>query len=234
MISEHDIIGRLQGDVFGILSATPSLSTVNIILDDENTLDTKVEQLLTRLGDGEGKRGLCIVVMMPEITEAEKNLPGPVTVLRQQVQIIEHVGINTIPGRGTGIRSRVAAIYVLQALHLCGGGNYTIHAEKNPARPLPVKDGFMSYMVTVYARPPLPQAAKTAVAFPVYADGTISFTCSTEGAEIRFTTDGSYPCPKDSTLYTEPIAEPPAGTLIRAVAFSENRNPSDVAEILIS
>lgn len=55
-------------------------------------------------------------------------------------------------------------------------------------------------------------------------NGMVSMTCSTEGAEIRYTTDGSAPT-KDSEKYTAPVALE-KGTTVRACAVRSGMDPS--------
>jgi hypothetical protein len=58
----------------------------------------------------------------------------------------------------------------------------------------------------------------------------LTFTCTTAGATIRYTTDGSYPTPAKGTLYSAPFPPPPVGTTVRAAAYKTGLNPGDVLE----
>lgn len=59
----------------------------------------------------------------------------------------------------------------------------------------------------------------------------IVMTCETEGAQIRYTTDGSEPT-AESTLYTEPI-ELTANCVFRARAFADGLFDSNIAEFTV-
>lgn len=228
----EDILDLVQGDVFARLSATPKLSVASIIQDDEKTLETKVEQLLTKLGDGAGKMGLCLVVMKPEIIEAEKNLPGPSFKIRQQVQVIEHAQINAST-RGSKKRASLAVVQVLRSLHHADMGEYLLYAEKGPAAPLPMRDGFVGYMVTVLASPPSLATTKPAPIQYALTDGELVLECATSGASIFYTLDGTYPSPS-ALPYTVPIPNLPLGTTIRSAAYAPEMYPGDAAQITIN
>ncbi|MGN0578248.1 MAG: FN3 associated domain-containing protein [Ruminiclostridium sp.] len=60
----------------------------------------------------------------------------------------------------------------------------------------------------------------------------ISITCSTEGADIYYTTDGSKP-DKDSTLY-EGSFTTETGAVVKAVACKKNRKNSEISSLEIS
>lgn len=75
------------------------------------------------------------------------------------------------------------------------------------------------------AAAPAPQAeVSAALATPTFtrsADGTVSLTCATNGAVIRYSIDGTDPGPKGGP-YLAPIALPAGGT-VKARAFSHDR-----------
>ncbi|MFT5407663.1 MAG: hypothetical protein ACI9NC_000368 [Verrucomicrobiales bacterium] len=55
----------------------------------------------------------------------------------------------------------------------------------------------------------------------------VSITCATEGAQIRFTTDGSKPSESHGAPYTEPIPIATT-TVLRAIAYKTDFRPSNV------
>ena len=57
---------------------------------------------------------------------------------------------------------------------------------------------------------------------------TVTITCSTEGAAIYYTTDGSTPT-QESELYQSPISVTVSGTKIKAKAFKAEYEPSSVS-----
>ena len=63
-------------------------------------------------------------------------------------------------------------------------------------------------------------------------NNTVVITCPTEGAEIRYTTDGSEPT-AESELYTGPI-EAENGLTVRARAFANGLYDSEISELTVS
>ena len=63
-----------------------------------------------------------------------------------------------------------------------------------------------------------------------YSDNKASISCSTEGAKIYYTTDGTEPT-NASTEYTEPFTIYNIGTVVKAIAYSEGLDPSSVASV---
>ena len=144
------IIDRLQADVVALLGNVPSLSTVTLLKDQEGDLEDQVQRSLQTVLDPNGKMGLAIIVFAPEVVSAERNLPGPVMDLEIRVQVIEEVIVNQDAGSGTGISAAKGALRVVGALHLTSLGDVVLYAEKNPAKKLKVKDGYVSFMVTIH------------------------------------------------------------------------------------
>ena len=61
----------------------------------------------------------------------------------------------------------------------------------------------------------------------------VTIKCDTEGAKIYYTTDGSTPTDQ-STLYTAPVNVATAGTTVKAVAYADGYDPSEVGSIAVS
>jgi len=326
------LLEDLQADVLGTLLAVPSLALAKTIADDHGDIEADVERMLGTM-TGEEKIGLAIVILRPEVVSTEKNLPGPPLRLKIEIQVVENVLMNRDETNGTQKRSSAAALQVLAALHLHSFGNCLLYSDKEPVKPIPVKPGFVSDAVTLFADFAGISAAKTgqvsaeviagiggvatgaliitgitdpdgsdpilvtptddhngysawsnvngldlqwndpewavfkagsygAVSGPSTAESPLEIeswdvvegagqpvftaetedpgqflqlTCSTFGAAIYYTTDGSYPGAGNAaaTLYTAPFALPEAGTVIRAAAYSEALNPSDVIEMTV-
>lgn len=153
MADPDTFLDALQADILSVLRNTPALANAAIIADDEGDLDSKVEQsLASRRDSAAGKRGLVIIVLRPEVVDAEANLPGPTMDVRIVVQTIENVMFNRDPLNGVGKTSSQAALSVLGALHLQCIGPHLIYARENPLKTLPVKQGHLSRAVTLYSK----------------------------------------------------------------------------------
>jgi hypothetical protein len=230
------ILERLQADVFAILSATPDLRRVNILVEDEGDMESQIVQKLANLIEGSpNRRGLVAVVMLPDISSAEKNLPGPHMNAAIKVQIIEQPIMNRNDG-GTRIRSSVAALTVAQALHHQVIGSCIIHARgNNPIEVVDVKKGYLSHMfhAEVYLPGIVGSSKPAAVTSAMDDEGILTLACTTENSQIRYTTNGAYPGER-ALYYSTPIPGIPAGTTIRAAAYAPGMNPGDVTELLIT
>jgi ribosomal protein L19 len=151
MSDNTDFLKRLQSDVFQSLRHAPGLAAVNIIKDDEGTVETQVEKSMQTLKPGEtGKRGLALVVLQPRVVKGERNLPGPPLTVEVEVRIVERVKTNRDATNGTIIESQDAAVRVLGFLHHRSFGNRLLYIDKDPLIPVDnVKAGHVSHAVTL-------------------------------------------------------------------------------------
>jgi len=237
-LQDDDYLDRIQADTAGILAGVPKLALATHLVDDEGDIEAGVLRKLATLDDKTGKRGLAIIVLMPEVVEADENLPGPQMEVSQEVQVIEQVLLNRDATSGTRIRSATAALRVLSALHMHTVGNFTWYAGRNAIKPLPMdRKGFVSHSVEVRLRLSVPVPAKPQAVSMTNEAGVMTLSCATPGASIYYSLDGSLPGPANGTavLYSVPIVlEPiPVGTLLRTAAYAPEMNPGDVLEVLI-
>lgn len=239
MTATDTLLESLQADVLAVLVNCPDLSDANIIPEDAGDMEKEIlRRLGTLTGGPTAKRGLVIVVMLPEITAAEPHLPGPAVRLSQEIQIIESPALNRGIG-GTGIRSSVAALRTLSALHLRGMGSCAVHAGEGAVKPVNVRSGFLSHTVRLQIAYrgliPAPKPAAVGAQW-LTGPGTLQLTCATVGAQIRTTTDGSFPAPSNpaSSIYTVPMPGLTPGTLVRAAAYATGSVPGDITEVTIT
>lgn len=234
-----DLLELLQADVLAVLKNCPELADANILPEDEGDMEKAILQTLGAVSGGStGKGGLVIVVMLPEVTEAEPNLPGPPMELSVEIQVIEAPKINR-SATGTGIRSSVAAVRTLASLQLRGLGNYALRPDAKPLQPVRVKPGYLSHTVKLLVSnvgidPPAKPAGVTATWLS--GPGTLQLTCATPGAAIWYTDDGSFPAPTNPTasLYEAAIAGPSQDTIYRAAAYLAGQVPSDVTQVTVT
>ena len=112
-------------------------------------------------------------------------------------------------------------------------GTYTVKA-------VAVKTGWESSVVTTGTytinEPPAPDTVLVPVITPAtdlyYEPQTVTITCATPDAVIRYTTDGTVPT-ESSTLYSAPFTVS-ATTTITAKAWKVNMIPSEAASVTIS
>lgn len=147
-----DLLETTQADVLAILTAVPSLADIHIMKEDEGDTEARILKKLGTLTEGStGKTGCVAVVMLPEVTDSEENLPGPPVSVEVKVQVIEQPVINRATS-GSGVRSSEAALRVLAALHHQVIGHTILYPKKNPVEVVPVKKGYLSHSVTMALR----------------------------------------------------------------------------------
>lgn len=179
MIDNDEVLESMQADILGILQHTPSLKG-HVFKDTEGDFNSRLEKSLgTKTAGSTGKRGLAIIVLQIDVTEAEKNLPGPPLNLRVRVLIIENIVINRSATRGTLQRSSQAALNILNTLQLSQLGSYALYADKAPLAPQTVPEGLSSHMVTLYVRSGMnpvskPLAVQAAMAGAVRITGSLT------------------------------------------------------------
>ena len=202
-----DLLDRLQSDVYSILRATPSLALARVINDNKGDLESELETSLATLNDETGKSGLAIIVLAPEVDDATSNLPGPPLEVIVNVQCIELAELNRSETDGTLIRSSTAATRVLSALHhACLGSHVLYPIPKRPLKPLPMRTGFVAYLVSMRTLLNGLNTGRTGMVTAVWNEDeqSLGFTCETPGAAIYYTTDGSY---KERWTLDEPITK---------------------------
>lgn len=230
MSNTDDTLEILQADVYAVLKNTPALATANVLLVDAETTDSKVESAIKTLVETGGKKGLAILVLLPEVVSVEKNLPGPPITVKIEIQAVEWVMVNRKSGEGTEIRSSQAAMNVLSVLQHCHLGTCALYADKDPLKPVgDMKPGYLSHSVTVYTQFLGLVTEKPLQVTWSITDDMITLACGTSGTTIRYTVDGTYPTPTNSTLYSTPFSAPAAGTLVRAVAYKTGMPPGAAA-----
>ena len=235
----ENILETLQADVMAILALCPDLADVALLAQDAGDTESDVLRKLGPLNAGEtGKRGLVIVVMLPEVDASEPNLPGPPLDITIELQVIEHPKINRGTS-GTGIRSSVAALRTLSALHLRGLGKVMLMGSKEAVRPLQVKPGFISHALKLEVPyrgiSPAARCAPVTAAFDSGTD-TLTLTCATPGSTIYLTFDESTPGPSnpDGFIYNSPEVGISVGTVVRAMAVHATISPSDILELTVT
>lgn len=85
-----------------------------------------------------------------------------------------------------------------------------------------------------YTKADVPQAATPNITEAYkYLNTDVTISCGTKGATIYYTTDGTTPS-EASTLYTGTFNVSTEGTVVKAIAYADGYNPSEVAELTIS
>ena len=237
-MTSAEVLEQLQEDIAAVLAATPALADAKILVDNQGDIEARVESALGSLEPGPtGLSGLILIVLLPEVEDAETNLPGPPLSAICEIQVIEDPLVNRMDG-GTSIRSSSAAVLALNALHHYVSGGRLLVAGKPPIKPFRTRPGTVSHVVTMNCRlaglngSDRPGACDAAW----MEDDTLRIRCATVSAAIWYTTDFSYPSPvnPEAILYAGPISGLADGTIIRAAGWVDGQAPGDVLQVTVS
>lgn len=238
-MSTVPVLLAVQEDCLGRLLAEEKLADVAMFQMRKALTEDEINKLLQTLKGRSGKIGVCIMVQMPAIDVENPNLPGPSTAITQSFMVIEHPTINA-NSQGTGKTAEYLAEETLRLFHhfvpfgvtqvFTGGANAIVPVEL---------DGLRAYLVSVSTKVQLTIPSK--VVRPVIAPSvpaspsSITLSTATSGADIYYTTDGSYPSAANvaALLYSAPFVQATAAT-IRAAASKAGMQQSDIAQVNIS
>lgn len=220
---QHDFFGRLLADEF--------LVDVSILLEMKGVTQADVARALSVLNDRGGKIGACVVVLMPTLSGDSPNAPGPHSLVRMTVEVIDQPLFNLADG-GTGKSASQIAERVRGVLHHFSTGRGITYSFAGQD-PLPADEGRNSYGVSftrlcVDCPPPKVATVAIALSSPTVPT-TATLTTVTAGAAIRYTLDGSYPGSgnPDALLYSAPI-DIVAPAMLRAAAELAGHQASNV------
>lgn len=235
------LLRQIQADIEGRLLSCPEFRHVDVSVVTGNggknvaVLRDLLQRVLTGLKITEGKAGLSVLILMPEIRieEAMRTVPGPQIDLRCAVQVIENDEVNQGP-KGTGITAESLAHTVLSLLHLWQPrGGVLLLADKDAVTVAEIDEEMpasIAYQVNFSTPMSTAPAARCIAPTPAYEAGALTLT-GQSGAEHWFTTDGSFPRPaaQGSILYAGAVSLP-VGTLVRAASYLPDVAGSDVIE----
>lgn len=227
-----------QQDIFGRLSADEFFADVPVLLEEKGTLEADIDQALSTLNPKGGKLGCLAVVLMPTLAADSPSAPGPRSVPRVTVQVIDQPLFNLDANTGIGKSSARLAERVRMIIHRFRsrtGAEFSFAGQE----PVQVDAGKNSYAVAftrlaVDATPPKVAEVTIAPASGA-APQTVTLACITPGAAIYYTTDGSYPSSSNEFArpYTAPVAVEEPGTL-RAAAERTGYQSSNVTQAVLT
>lgn len=231
-----DQLEQDQADFFHRLSSDEYFTDVKVLLEAKGDTESDVEQALSALLEKSSKIGACVVVLMPTLINDSPNAPGPRSIVRMTCQVIDQPLFN-LGASGTGKSASQIAERVRMICHhfATGRGNvYTFAAQD----PIPMEVGKNSYGVAFTRQggdcPPRKVIAPAIAATSDVVPSTVTLTCATGSATIRYTLDGSPPYASNAAAltYATPFEVSTAAT-VRAAASLTAYQPSDVARKVI-
>ncbi len=224
-----------QADLTLALLSASQIETVNVksyrVMRIKNELDYRT--LLTTPRNG--RCGAGVIVCQPVASGRNPGVTGPILDWTFPIIAIEQPDINMRPATGTLIECEDLAQRVLDVVHRHADDlQGTFQIESNAIKPETqfVFPGCVSYRTqfsVVGKAIQTPRVANLALAVDA---GILTLSCPTLAAEVRYTTDGSFPSRAPagnsaSMLYTGPF-EVFGGQRVRARAYKQGFNGSAV------
>lgn len=218
-----DFLETLQEDARWRLASDPVFASVPVFLQRKGDIENDVLNALSVLNEGDtGKIGACAIVLMPDFDVPNPNRPGPVGDVVLSVRFLESPLFNMADG-GTGLSCEKLALRGLHIFHhwdneVLGAILYGKQDALRPYNELS-ESGIIGYDVIVRGATGIASGDKVEACAIGGSAAAVTITCTTPGAAIYYTTDGSYPASKNTAAnsYAAPFAVE-AGTLVRAGA----------------
>lgn len=244
MIGVLDIIDRLPQELAARLESDPFFADIPVVVAEDGDVRAEMERKQAAIAAKSGRRGVAVIVLPLVGNDDYPNVAfGPMT-LRPAFQVVEVVELNR-DAQGTGKSARRVARRirdVIKPLVLCG-----MTTEFTPDNPCiePVKlseemgkvQAFqVNFLCYEADTEPVEQVGRPGFAAVPGAVPAVSLASTTEGAEIWYSIDESYPGPNrpGSALYSEPIPIPAAGLTVRAVARKAGLIDSQVSRATVT
>ncbi len=233
---------RLQDDIAWALLSHNDLTDVNIItrgrlLLSENRLPDKTlaaEVLVyTSPRVPGGRKGCGVIVEPPTFTNDTPTSAGQIGTLLVDCLILEDRMINEALVTGTRKRADFVAQAIHDALHLLQiDGVGQLRSARNAITPAPDWEPLEAFHARLEILTARNQTQRSGYVTITVEDDLCTLTCATDGAEIRYTVDGSYPSPLNpaSLTYSSPF-EVSAGMEIRAASYLNEYNLSAVRRL---
>lgn len=158
-------------------------------------IQTKLQQALSGLQGRNGKKGISIIIGMPELSKVEPNiraLTGTVTI---NLEVTENIIVNM---GADGCGPHGAESFAIAAAELLNHQPFTNWSPLRVVSSLPVPEAVLGqkavYNVTLTTdlrRSLKPKVGAVKITVP--ENGYVVITCPTQDAVIYYTLDGSYP-----------------------------------------
>jgi hypothetical protein len=232
-----DFLQRSQRDLAAILEDEADFADVPVFIarprdeGDAMQIMQALNDALMGITTKNDKAGLAVMVMMPDVEMPNANS------LSLRMECVFSIRVREMPminegENGAGISAEQCALNILKALHQRSAGGSPFYPDKKAVREVSGDAAGLTYDVVF--RRDATEAKRTFVTLPTLSleGDTLTMACTTSGAAIRYTTDGSFPN-KAATLYSAPVdvGSLPSGTLIRAAAYKDGLSGSDVGQL---
>ena len=232
-----------QLDVTQALLSAPLLANVQVKSYRQMREKQEIDYRTVLTTPRNGKVGAGAIVLMPSGIADNTNVTGPIMRWSIGVVAIEQDDLN-MSAIGTGLTAEDVGLLVLDAMHLdCDQSHGTLFAASSAMGPEAeyTFPGCIAYRVTLtLSAGKNIQTPRCALPQVSIAGGMAALACSTAGADVRYTLDGSFPTSNvagdaanaSSVGYTAPFAVA-SGQTLRVAAYADGFNKSTTLQVTI-
>ncbi len=232
----NDPLIQLQEDTTAKLNAEAFFNTITVVSVRKLQIESELAITNPYQTEKNGKLGVGVLVGLPTLHVDRPNLPGPELIVVLPLRVQEQPTINMDATQGTLKSAEDVAIKLSRLLHgfqlegLCG-----LYADKDTIVPNTEFPGLVTYDVRLKGTLEQPVEPKVTDAQISENNLMVTFTNTLAGAEIYYTTDGSYPSALNAvaTHYTVPFTVT-SGTVIRWAAYKDGYNSSNCLQATIT
>lgn len=232
---------QAQEDLYLRTRADEFLAQVNVVSDDKGDTLAEIQKSLGLVQERGGKLGACIILLQPIADPNAAEVAGGILDTEFTFRVLEDPILNKSDD-GTKIRALTICRRLVGLHHLYHpAGVMGVFVAKKPAI-VPVVDAIapVAYEVGFTATesgfdPTIKVATPVIAPTSGAAPQTVTLSCSTAGAAIYYTLDGSHPAAVNANafLYSTPFAVN-ASAVVRAGAFKSGMLASDVNAVEFS
>lgn len=238
---------QLQDDLLGLLMSAPALATVNIVQERKFITQQAVQLDAIWSTVRNDRSGTGILIEMPSVDVPGNQAIGPKQNIRPSFVVFQNGDAALTPESGSGLYAETICQLLLDVLHMQEiQGIGTLYAVDRAIEPARDYEFINAYRVFLFLR--TAQANQTDRCAPVTITndaGTVTLACATSGAEIYYTTDGSFPdqavvdpvslspINPQTRRYTAPFAVN-VGDTIRATAYAAGKNNGAITQLTIT
>ena len=227
----NDPLTQFQLDLVGRLESSAYFDDLPIIQERTGVTESELAEALGSATVKAGKFGAAVLVKMPTRAVDNPDTEGPRYSVLGLIRVLEYPLLNRVAG-GTGKTAEDISLVVEGLFHLWATGDAAVFCKGAP--PWNDGEGNLGYDVRLgwflQAEEP-PRCVRPEIHA---AADAVQIVCTTPAAALHYTLDGSFPG-LAAPLYTGPISPlPDPGTLVRAAAYADGRDGSDVASLLLT
>ncbi len=228
-----NFLNTLQDHTLSKLLSEPLLQSVSIASQRHQVKLDITARTAPHMAGRNGKVGAGILIQLPvaDPDHDRSDVPGAQMLVKLPIDILVKDEISLVLSNGANITAEqiVTIVWFLLNQYLnqaIGSGNWFVDGFD----PIEDRKGAYGYQLVLAVRAAQDQPPKVAAPIVTFAGGNATITCATAGAQIYFTTDGSFPGPytppagypaNTSTLYAAPFAVA-SGTVILVTGYLQN------------